>query len=124
MCITENETRGGVVMEDLSEVVVDLPCDFPMLVGCQCWGDIADAIGNPPGDLIVDLGDLTAMVNAYIAVGAPYDIGPPPPGLECMDVGDAIGQPGHDGNLDLGDLTALVNYLIGVGSPYSGPCIP
>ena len=131
VCITENEKRGGIVMEDPSlEVDVTLPCDIEIVVDCPCPGDIADtgAVIGPDGR--VDTGDMGALLMELIINGNPADeyvLGSPSPDmLWCMDIADTGGALGPDGRIDTGDMGALLMHLIISGNPadeYEAGCI-
>jgi hypothetical protein len=127
LCITENETRGGIVMEDLSDVTVSLPCNVPVAVGCQCFGDITGTATTPPYDpdgMTVDIFDLSVMA-LTLAPTAPTYTMPTPAGMECLDLCDtgSTTLTGGDGTLDIFDLSALALYLAPYAPTYSTTCI-
>ena len=119
--LVENAIRGGVVMEDTTQV---FSSGYVTLTGCRvefnpaCKGDVT-------GDTQVSIGDLSAIVAAlspaYAGSTPPYTACPPPAGLEQ---GDVTG----DGCLSIADLSAIVAYLspayAGSTPPYTGPCMP
>jgi hypothetical protein len=120
MCITENQLRGGVVMETPSATPdVNAPC-CEVEMGCECWGDISGGAGVPDGQ--VSTSDLGLLLSTLGPVGSPYVLCPVPEGLECMDIAGPAGCP--DGCLSTSDLGALLGYLGPFGSPYVGPCMP
>ena len=130
MCITENEIRGGIVMDDLGTVDVTLPCDVPIAVGCQCFGDVTGTymggdqnLFDPDGD--VDIYDLTVMANLLTP---PHFCIYPPPYYECFDVTATTMDPcsvdGPDGDVDIYDLTVMVNHLLPTSPLFKQGCIP
>ena len=134
MCITENETRGGITMQDLSEIsVVTLPCNIPIAVGCQCYGDItgsymgADANNfAPDGD--VDIYDLSVMANLLLPTSPSFIVSPTPEFYECADVTATSMDPcsvnGPDGDVDIYDLTVMANHLLPTSPLFNRGCIP
>jgi hypothetical protein len=125
--ITEDELRGGVVLEDpdLDPTVV-LPADVTVTglpncdEGCPCYGDYTGPLGVPDGQ--VSTSDMGALLGLLGAAGAPYVVDPMPAGWECMDLTGPVGVP--DGVLSTSDMGALLGYLGTIGAPYVGPCMP
>ena len=132
LCITENETRGGIVMEDLSAVDVNLPvCPLEIIVDCPCLGDIADTDMNPGPDTRVDSGDMGALLVELIFNGDSQDewvlTSPSEDMLWCMDIADTDMNPGADGRIDSGDMGALLVHLIFNGDDqdeWEAGCVP
>lgn len=134
VCITENETRGGIVMQDLSEIsTVTLPCDVEILVGCQCFGDItgtymgADANNFVPNGA-VDIYDLQVMANLLLPTSPTFSVSPVPEFYDCADVTATTMDPcsvdGPDGDVDIYDLQAMANHLLPTSPTFSSGCIP
>jgi hypothetical protein len=118
--IAGNAPRGNVVMED-----PDITYNNPSYVtyvgcsanvptcdkGCTCWGDVTDIYQNPPGDGVVDTGDLNYLIyQLYLNGFAPID-----PvvrtDLACVDLCDIYQIPPGDGVVDTGDLNYLIYQL-------------
>ena len=89
---------------------------------CSCFGDVADPNANPPGDGIVDIGDVDYLVEQIEPLDFYMD--DIPAGLKCADMTNSIGLTVPDGIIDFGDLNFLVNYVYTIYAPsYSGDCI-
>ena len=133
MCITENETRGGIVMENLSAVDVNLPCDVEILVGCQCFGDITGTYTGPdpnffdPDGATVDIYDLTVMANLLIPTDPWFSV-PTTPDYECLDMTNTTTDPcsvdGPSGFIDIYDITVMTQHLLPTDPWFTKGCIP
>lgn len=123
--ITENGRLGGVLDEDNVDIDPTLPND-PCLcldTGCQCFGDIVGAAGPDP-DGIVSMADLGFFMGYLGPFGPPFNGGPVPAGMECLDVAGAA-SPVPDGVLSMADLGAMMSFLGPYGPPFnSGTCMP
>ncbi|MCK4886046.1 MAG: hypothetical protein KAS96_01595 [Planctomycetes bacterium] len=108
--ITENEIRGGIVMEDPEEEATVTVNVIREVGGCEtCVGDI---IGNTE---VIDLSDLTEMVRILAEAGSPFVV-PVTPGVN--DCADMVGD---DGLITLSDLTEMVELLQNAPG-YTRPC--
>jgi hypothetical protein len=120
---TENELRGGVVMEDPDEVVTVVHVGTTIhgltncISGCDCPGDIADSTAFGPPDGTVDIGDLNAIVIAMLTAYPTgdttglYDLGGDP-WDPCGDIADSTAFGPPDGTVDIGDLNAMVIAML------------
>jgi hypothetical protein len=90
VAISENETRGGVVLTDPNE---DPEVDSPGCGARTCWDFDCFGCGDSNGDCLIAAGDVMALVNSW----------PPKPYDRCADF-----------NKDLviasGDVMILVNH--------------
>lgn len=126
--VSENQLRGGIVMEDpeVPPVSVDVSATATVTVcvisGCTCWGDVAGDV-SPAPDGKVNTSDLAAFMGLLGPLGPPFSVGSVPAGWECMDIAGDI-SPASDGNLNTSDLAALMGYLGPLGPPFDGPCMP
>lgn len=113
LTVTENETRGGIVLTDPTVTPdVNLPgglCFGPPVP--PCWNYDCFACGDSNGDCLITSTDVLAVINAW----------PPKPYLPCADYS-------KDGLITSSDVLVLVNHW----PPHEacpqaegcGPCTP
>jgi hypothetical protein len=102
--ITENVIRGGIVMEDPA-----VPAN-PSFTGCEVGGvQACDCLGDLVGtDDVIDLNDLTAMVDLLLPAAAQGFVVP----VAAGHCGDMVPAGNPDQVVDLNDLTAMVDLLL------------
>ena len=87
-----------------------------------CRGDVADGLGLPGTNTLVDFGDINLVVGTIAPLGFSTTIVAHPE-LTCGDVANGLGLPapiGSHGIIDFGD----INYMVGTIAPlgFSTPC--
>jgi hypothetical protein len=116
LCVTANEIRGKVVLEDSTSVDPNLAGACTEVAVC-CYGDRTD-----DGDDLPDAGDVSGLAVYLYFNGDPNDgwkaaMASP---YECMDLN-------NNTYLDAGDVSALAVHLYFNGDPnngWLGPCYP
>jgi hypothetical protein len=110
MCISENEIRGGVVMEDLSDPNVNAPCcGADVCPTCPtCWYCDCFPCGDTNCDCQLTFGDISILIAAW----------PPNPYNPCADLT-------QDGMMTFGDISVLIaNWPPHGGCANCGTCTP
>jgi len=70
------------------------------------------------------MADVGAFMGFLGPFGPPFNAGPVPPGMECLDLAGAA-SPVPDGVLSMADLGAMMGFLGPYGPPFnSGTCMP
>ena len=107
VCITENEIRGGVVMEDLSPADVNTGC-CDVVLGPACWNYDCFNCGDADGDCALTFGDISILIAGW----------PPNPYNPCADLD-------KDTAMTFGDINVLIANWPPLGACANcGSCTP